>query len=74
MPINAVRNTPAANTMARVNPVELPPPPATGDTITVVAEDVGVVGEPVPVGVTVPVGEAVAPPSVTWNVVMATRC
>jgi hypothetical protein len=80
MPINAVRNTPAANTMARVNPVELPPPPAAGDTITVVAEDVGVVGEPVPVGVTVPVGvavpvgEAVAPPSVTWNVVMATRC
>jgi hypothetical protein len=60
--------------MAQVNPLELPPPPAAGDPATVVPEGAGVVAEPVGVGV--PVGEAVAvgePPSVTWNVVMATR-
>src|SRR5438093_5500795 len=74
MPSRAARNTPAASTMAHVNPVELPLPPAAGDAITVVPEGVGVVGEPVPVGVAVPVGEAAAPPRVTWNVVMATRC
>src|SRR5438093_13715311 len=60
--------------MAHVNPVELPLPPAAGEAITVVPEGVGVVGEPVTVGVAVPVGEAAAPPRVTWNVVMATRC
>src|SRR5207247_1788670 len=74
MPSRAARNTPAASTMAHVNPVELPLPPAAGDAITVVPEGVGVVGESVPVGVAVPVGEAAAPPRVTWNVVMATRC
>src|SRR5439155_22516894 len=74
MPSRAARNTPAASTMAHVNPVELPLPPAAGDAITVVPEGVGVVGEPVTVGVAVPVGEAAAPPRVTWNVVMATRC
>src|SRR2546422_358092 len=30
MPSRAARNTPAASTMAHVNPVELPPPPAAG--------------------------------------------
>jgi hypothetical protein len=42
--------------------------------MTVVSEGAGVVVEPVGVGVAVLVGEPVAPPSVTWNVVMATRC
>jgi hypothetical protein len=79
MPIRAVTNAPAAATMARVNPVELPPPPVAGGTITVVAGGADVVGEAVtvgvgePVGVAVLVGEAVAPPSVTWNVAMASR-
>jgi hypothetical protein len=81
MPIKAVTNAPAAATMAKVNPVELPPPPAAGGTITVIAGDGDTVGEPVAVGVAesvgvaVLVGEAVAvvPPSVTWNVAMASR-
>ncbi|MGH2577807.1 MAG: hypothetical protein ACRDG9_08690, partial [Actinomycetota bacterium] len=81
MPIKAVTNATAAATIARVNPVELPPSPAAGGTITVVAGGTDVVGEPVaegvgePVGVAVLVGEAVAvaPPSVTWNVAMASR-
>ncbi|HET6776479.1 MAG TPA: hypothetical protein VFH81_01760 [Actinomycetota bacterium] len=81
MPIKAVTNAPAASTMARVNPVELPPPSVTGETITVIAGDGETVGEPVAVGVAdsvgvaVLVGEAVAvaPPSVTWNVATATR-
>jgi hypothetical protein len=80
MPTRAARNTPAATTMAQINPLELPSPPAAGDPITVVLEGVGIVGEPVGVGVVV--GEAVAvgegeppgTPSVTWNVVMATSC
>jgi hypothetical protein len=73
MPNRATMNTAPAANMAQVNPLELPPPPAAGDPITVVPEGVGV-AEPVDVGVAVPVGETVAPPSVTWNVVMATRC
>jgi hypothetical protein len=81
MPIRALTNAAAAATMARVNPVELPPPLAAGGTITMVAGGPDVVGEPVaegvgePVGVAVLVGEAVdvAPPSVTWNVPMASR-
>jgi hypothetical protein len=79
MPIKAVTNAPAAATMAKVNPVELPPPSVTGETITVIAGDGETVGEPVAVGVAesvgvaVLVGEAVAPPSVTWNVAMASR-
>jgi hypothetical protein len=68
-----MNTAPAAN-MAQVNPPELPPSPAAGDPMTVVPEGAGVVAEAVGVGVAVPVGEAVAPPSVTWNVVMATRC
>jgi hypothetical protein len=59
--------------MAQVNPLELPPPPAAGDPMTVVPEGAGVVAEPLGVGVAVVEAEPPGP-SVTWNVVMATRC